>query len=126
MCVCIVCVCVCVCVCVQEHSTQAQWWSEICSVPALFMCVSPPQVAGSGEERGKETGGFSWEEALLDNLLNFAGTPKVCAYMCVCVCCTRFTCSITLSIAHAIIPKSYSNPCGYPYVCISLKGLELF
>ena len=36
-----------------------------------------------------------------------------------CICkrqnCTRFACAITLPIAHAIIPKSHSNPCDYPY-----------
>ena len=36
-----------------------------------------------------------------------------------CICnrqnCTRFARAITLPIAHAIIPKSHSNPCDYPY-----------
>ena len=43
-------------------------------------------MAGDGEEGGEETAGCSWEEALLDNLLNFAGTPNVCVCVCVCVC----------------------------------------
>ena len=36
-----------------------------------------------------------------------------------CICnrqnCTRFARAITLPITHAIIPKSHSNPCDYPY-----------